>query len=451
MSIIHRRSFVQRLGLGIGASLFSPIAQTLVNEARGQVTNRKIWGVYIFSQGLDERLFCPTDVAGRPDPIAEGGKKGPLFQTTQYKFPQAFSGFEKFRNRMLLIDGLAGGNLHGGNDHASGNAALSGVKSSKGSPNGPTIDKLIADRIGKGTPFDALRAGLTKHYGATDDMTFAEGAGRPILNHNRPRAFFDHAFKDFKGQADQLDPNAAARANGGRRLLLDVAREDVKRLRANLAGPEAAKLDKYLHLIGEFETRQSTVTALSCKAPTLKAGPEATGGKNEAPINDDLEATIGMMTVAVACGLTNVFGLTVGTGHTSHGFPYFTAGGQTLGYAGHKDPVPFGIPVMKYVSGLLGQMLDSFASVRVGDKSLFDNMVFTFLSDNATKHHNVGRDRWPVMVIGNAGGALKADGRFMQFGKFSTPLARVHMATAAAVGAMPPRLGDTSEPLMDIL
>jgi hypothetical protein len=43
-------------------------------------------------------------------------------------------------------------------------------------------------------------------------------------------------------------------------------------------------------------------------------------------------------------------------------------------------------------------------------------MVYT--TDNGEDHHGQ-KNRWPVVMVGNAGGTLKADGRFLRFGSIA--------------------------------
>jgi hypothetical protein len=46
-------------------------------------------------------------------------------------------------------------------------------------------------------------------------------------------------------------------------------------------------------------------------------------------------------------------------------------------------------------------------------------MVFLMFSDNADAHHTVGRGNFPTLVIGNGGGALKTEGRYVAFAQYS--------------------------------
>ena len=52
------------------------------------------------------------------------------------------------------------------------------------------------------------------------------------------------------------------------------------------------------------------------------------------------------------------------------------------------------------------QMVEALSAVKVGDRTLFDDTVIVYMSDNAEAHHS-NKDRWPMAIVGNAGGKLK--------------------------------------------
>ena len=102
--VVGRRTFLEGLGLGLGATLLSPIAQTLVNEARGEVVPRKIASFWMMGNGIHPAWnFTPPEFMPASDPklqmpILDGPR--------DYTWPVMFKALEPYRNRMLLIDGL---------------------------------------------------------------------------------------------------------------------------------------------------------------------------------------------------------------------------------------------------------------------------------------------------------------------------------------------------------
>src|SRR5688500_2245171 len=97
-----RRSFLEKLGLGLGATLLSPIAQTLVNEARGQDVDRKIFGVWLVANGRQFDWNVPPREVTGPHGFTTPVLDGP----TSYTWPAMLGALAPYRNLMLLIDGL---------------------------------------------------------------------------------------------------------------------------------------------------------------------------------------------------------------------------------------------------------------------------------------------------------------------------------------------------------
>ena len=109
--VVSRRSFLEKVGLGVGATILSPIAETLVGEARGQAMDRKIAYFMLMGNGIHpDWNFTPKEFLP-PGVGVEGTQfdvKSPLLDApTTFTLPAMFKSMEAYRSRMLLIDGLA--------------------------------------------------------------------------------------------------------------------------------------------------------------------------------------------------------------------------------------------------------------------------------------------------------------------------------------------------------
>jgi hypothetical protein len=109
------------------------------------------------------------------------------------------------------------------------------------------------------------------------------------------------------------------------------------------------------------------------------------------------------------------------------GTPYETAkyesGFSGLGHERRELQAPVMDLVWNFAGRLIAQTIQSLATIKVGDRSLWDGSVFVLLSENGEEHH-AKHIRWPVALIGNAGGKLRADGRFVRFPRKKTAGAR---------------------------
>jgi hypothetical protein len=432
---LTRRRFVERLGLGAGAPLLAPIAQTLFAEAQGwaQTQQRKRAVFFLIGDSLHYKYnFAPPEFAAD---LAAPVMNAP----TGYTWPESFKSLEPLRGRTMLVDGLA--NQVKKSQHSAGYAALSCVTALNdasneygGPPGGITIDQYVANAIGATTKVKSALLGLNKYNATT--KSFASGAGRPEPMFIDPRLMWTRLFGEL-GAAGGANPMDAAVNKGAvrNRLLLDSMRADIARMQKQLAGAEKKKLDHYLAAIAEFENRLKVLAPSSCKQPAAP-GPEITD-KSDKDVKLDL--MFDMATLALACGMTNVVGVAAGTG-MSHQFMIWPSVGHE-GEAGGQRAIATHNAMLARVA----RLVKTLEGVREGDRTVFDNSVIVYTSDNGEDHHS-SKIRWPLVVVGNAGGKLRSDGRFVRYPAKGKPgwrsLADFYCTIAHAVGAPTDKFGD---------
>jgi hypothetical protein len=401
-----RRDFIARLGLGAGATLLSPIVETLVSEAQGQVARRQRVVFFLTGCGIPRGAFTPAGVTSG---------------ATDYPWPSMLQALEPFRSRILLTDGLSCQAQVDG--HTICSAVLTNYNIAPyEAPGSISIDQFIANQIGSGTRHRSLQYGM-RAWGGDGQLSasitslptlaigpFAAAKNKLAMYHSRPGEFFNHVFGMGTGSAPTVDPAARERESLKRRVLFDSIRADLKRLQGALAGTERAKLDQYLAAIEAVQMQASApATTVSCKAPT------APGTEDQKAYEANLNALHDQATAALVCGLTNVVGAAVYTGNSHVGFLRNYAWGG-MGEAGLHTTAngPFMIRFVKYHMGLVARMATTLASIKEGDSTILDNTVIVALSDNADEHHS-DHLRFPVIVLGSAGGKLRTDGRYIRF------------------------------------
>lgn len=446
--VFLRRTFLERLGLGVGAAILSPIAQTLVKEARGQTSTRKIAVFVLHAHGMNyDFSFTPPEFK-RPDDKAHTWAV--LDGPKNYTWPGMLKTLERHRSRMLLLDGLANQPRSGVSGHSAGYSALSCFAAPNGAandggglPGGVTIDQFIGQKIGMSTRRRSVLFGASKHRDAQIARIFAGARGKPEPHFQSPALLFNDLFGTIVTDASGVNRGAAKQ-----RVLLDTMRADIKRLQGAFAGAERQKLDHYLGAIEDFERREKAAAGITCKVPF--AAPGTAGAPPTTTVEDRLESMNEMAILALACGLTNVVGISVGTGNSHNNFPDFGRIGKGTPWEkvfaaghdiGHQVPAVQG-PVMDLIhnfnGGLIARMLEALAKIEVGDATLADNSVMLYTSDNAEEHHATHR-RWPAVLIGTAGGKIRADGRFIRYPRKGTTgsrsMADLFCTIATAVGA----------------
>jgi hypothetical protein len=434
MRRLTRRRFVERLGLGAGATLLGPLAGGLYGRAMGQQAPKKVV-VLIAGNGLSSTFICPAEVAAQ-DP----GQSKPL-STRSFTLPPAVANLAKYRDRLLIIDGLSNPQGPGGS-HTASYAALSGVTSATGdnehapSPGAATLDQTIGAALGKVAPFRSVLVGV-----GYEKMVFAAGREQPEAVLSRPSQLYRCLF------GIRVDPTGVSLRQ---KLLFDYFREDIRKLNAALAAPERVVGERVLSAVEDLDRRARAQAGLNCSQPAPLAA-----NADTAATEDKLESLVALGTIALVCGMTNVLGISAGVGPTHGGFQTWnravaSQGGAPVSdwaYIGHHgDVYAAAMPlVYNYFSGVLAGIAD-----QLGKAALFDGTVMMLLSDNGDAHHASGR-RWPVVVVGNAGGALKADGRFIRYplsgNSGNRALVDVYSSVAHAVGVpLTVGMGGTAQP-----
>lgn len=415
VATLCRRSFLERLGLGAGTILLGPVAQSLVSEARGQTVDRRRAIFFVHGNGLSYNAsFTPPEMARDGNhgyPVLDGPR--------DYTWPAMLKSMERYRSRMLLVDGLPNHPRTGLSQHGTGYSALScfaaanaGSNEGEGLPGNITIDQFIANKLGAGTRAKSVLFGASTRPAGVYARAFAAGPQKPEPHFQSPRLMFNDLFGALV--TDGAGLNRGAYKQG---MLIDGMRADIRRLEAHLAGPERRKLDHYLAAIEDFEKRLTLASNLRCKAP-----PFADTGTT---VEDRLEQMTEMATLALVCGLTNVVGVSVGVGDSHVQFPKYTrlhvgtrfeAEGGIHSH-GHSPPEVLGEAwniLHNFHGTLIGRMADALAGLREGDRTALDGSVFLYMSDNGGEHHSK-HNRYPLFLLGNAGGKLRTEGRFLRY------------------------------------
>jgi hypothetical protein len=434
---LDRRQFVRSLALGAGAPLLAPLTERLVAQAWGQPQKRKRVAFVLEGQGFWEKHFTPVEFRAGMNPI-----KKLLDAPKEFTWPEALRPLEPYRQRMLIIDGLP--NRVGQSQHTGGFAMLSclpcarGIPEGHGPPGGPSIDQFIASGIGQASPHKSVLFGASAGAKVIDAKVFGAARERPEPHYTSPFLLWKRLFGSI-GTAGQL---AAAK----RRFLFDSIRTDLKKLNANLAAPERVALDSYLAVMDDFESRQKQLQVIACDVPGEKPKDDGDPAKVAAIATEDkLQAMNEMAILALACGLTNVVGMSGSCGHGHGDVPSLGSRlpqleGVKVGYYGHgpSDAGERARPIIhQFFTGMIARMASTLSGIKeAGGASIFDSMTIVYWNDNGHDHHD-GKERCPIVLVGNAGGALRADGRFLRFGgnrEGTTCIADLFCSVSTALG-----------------
>lgn len=375
--------------------MLSPLIKRWLREAHGQ--SSKTQRLVLFTQGNGIRyehlhLDAPTETSF--------DLTGTIYESLA-KYQSRFTLLSKFYNAFDKA-------LHG-NQFATLSVMPSDNQEGekRGPPGRQSIDRLIAGATGNNDPFKQLLFAL-KESGQKPLIVSADGKNQPVPAYTNPFEAFTSIFGATQpGGEPQFTPEQLLAQD---QSLLSLIREDVERTRSRLAGPEKAKLDQYMSSLESLEKQivsaaQGRLNCQDVPAPDLTGVDEGTY-ENARLDPAVIHAHVDLAASALACGLTrNTHNSILGMEGPHDGYRWL---GNTVGHhnAHHDGKLDELLAIDKYTMSELARMADHLAAVPEGGGTMLDNSLIVYINTCGAKHHG-GHDHHFVIMIGNAGGAVK--------------------------------------------
>lgn len=454
---VNRRDVLRGVTLGASAFLLNPVLARIAAGSAGNAAAAAPRRVVFFveANGLFPGHVQPVGL-GRPKNGADKLIDEPL---AKYELPEPIAALAPFKDRLTIIQGLSGRSSEGGTGgHSTNYGALGCYPGSKG-PMAQTIDAAMADALGGVVPHVGLgihnKPDVNVHYSLS-----ASAAGKPLPIQCRPELAYKALFGSVAGaggrQAFDLRTN-----------LLDHMATDVRKAKASLAGDERERLDPYLEAFESLRDRQVKIDGI--RDGLKRAAPPPPDKFTSAVETHRLEGQVDLAAAALIGGLTNTVTLTSGGG----GQHYITFTGLGVPIDGHAighgqgvngmDWAQCRLVIRKFHAQLIARLASKLQSVREGDGTVLDNTLIVYLSDSGESHHPRLQE-WPVVLLGNLGGGLKAGGRYLEYPKYQSAghrtLSNLYLSLLAAAGRPRDAFGtkdlglrdfDTGGPLADLV
>lgn len=439
--MIDRREFIRGTlfrGLTLGAAglYLGPFLRGL--EASSP--ERKELRVLFFVQGNG---IYPAEI--QPETIERPRHPTTLedLDLSGHALPTSLEPLGPWRDRLTMVHGLSGRVARG--SHNSGFAALGCWPMGKRAY-GETIDAALARNLGGIYPHVGL--GVSNRPSAMTYNLTSSARGKalptllnPLLAH---RQYFSAGSRGDARREFDLDTR-----------LLDFLADDVKRLRGRLDGSEREKLDRYLEAFESMSGRQSRLAAMADRIaratpeidPEIGIIEDTKTGKTG--VFERLDAQFDIAASVLLAGLTNVVTVSGGAGPdriglscqaSELGVPGGHVGAHGIGHGGNphgrKSSEWHALIRHRCLEGL-ARCLERLDSIPDGDGTLLDSTLVVYLSDSAEGHHP-GCKEWPVILVGDLAGRLKAGNRYLRFPWYGQPghrtLASFYLALLHAVG-----------------
>ena len=364
--------------------------------------------------------ILPTEIQPATLPGLVKPRGAPLRQTkfrgeslAAHTLPGGLKALEPYKDRLSIFQGLSGRMAN--SDHGSGYGALGAYKSSKGGapPTFATVDGALT--AGSTSPFPHLGFAM-EVYGpqVVYPQLFAAAPGKPLPCYADPLL----AYGDLFGSVISDEKlKAAVRVD---KNVLDFMAGDVARFQKALPKPEKEKLDHYLDGFEALQVRSKRLAAM--EESLKKAAPSLTEKFGSEIETERLDAHFELATSALIGGLTEV--ISIRADHLGMRLTGLGMGAKTVHHIGHMieghgggnggEAFDNGMGefatrefIMNYHMENVAKMAAKLAAVPEGDGTMLDNTLIVYLSDHGEKHHSNCYE-WPMVALGNSGGAFKA-------------------------------------------
>lgn len=405
----------------------------------------------------------------------------PAVAGTLDKLPSILRPLEFAKNDLLVISGLSHGGRSenvNGHEHCSYMhlTAAECVRKENGRITaGISVDQMAAQGLAGQTLLPSLELGLAGH----EQKYSYRSANIPVPYEGNPRLVFERMFRGRKPAVPNWSRRAAAGTASASAVagdsqdqhVVDLVLEQARALRQNLGRTDQSKLDEYLESVHSVEKRIAFLEArhrqelldLASPGPSQLILPQNLPKEGTpiwqitGPIERDPEkhaeyirVMAALMVLAFQTDTTRVATLACGSDEAL--FPGVVTVGyerhcHTLEHQGNAARVEDADPIAReacrqihaWYTQLFAEMVRRMKDIDEGGSTLLDNTMLLYTSYMADGGH--GRDDYPAVVVGSAGGTLKT-GRHVSFEK-QAPMANLYVEMLDRMNVKTEKFGDS--------
>jgi hypothetical protein len=359
-----------------------------------------------------------------------------------------------FREKLTFVRGLYHEEARKGNIHSSqtGNM-LSGAPIASGGEirSGTSFDQLLAQTYGRSTKVPSLVLGcehsnpsVHKNYSMLYSSHISwSSPTTPTPLELYPALAFDRLFKDAVTPGDKS--------------VLDAVLADATGLRRQISAADQRKLDEYLDSVRDVEKRIENAGKrgeVQGWRPTLDK-PNIARPADGIPqdIAEHMRLMCDLLVLGFQTDTTRITTLKLNNDHSALRFPNLPSvqqKGNGIDYMihhllSHSDGEDW-LKVNQFFMEQLAYVTRKLDAIQEGPRTLLDNTMLMHCSSMmaGARHDN---DQLPVLLLGGAGGRLKA-GRALDYkDKPDRQLCRLFMSMMDKMEVRPKTFGDAKAPL----
>ncbi len=436
---LPRRTFLR----GIGATLALPVLDAMMPAlASAQTPATPRLGFVYAPNGTYLPNFFPRQV-------------GRHFDLTPVLRP-----LESVRDRIVVVSGLSNKGAEnlseGGGVHTRvGSAWLSGVRPKKTEgvdiEAGTSIDQMAAAVLGRDTPLQSLQITLDHDiivgscengYSCVYQHTFSwKTPTTPMPMESNPRAVFERMFGEGGTAAERM---ARLRQD---RSVLDMAKDDMARLRRRLGLRDRATVDDYLSAVRDVEQRIQRAERGTdpSRVPDMAAPVGVPDSWDE-----HAKLMFDLMLLAYQADVTRVVAFQISRELNGRAYPWIGVPDGHHSVSHHQlDPekITKATKINAYHMSLFARLLERMRDTPDGDGSLLDHSLLMYGTGMGDSDHHTPVNI-PTVLAGGACGQLEG-GRHVQYA-IDTPMMNLGLTVLDKVGVPMQRVGDSTGRLSNL-
>jgi hypothetical protein len=302
-----------------------------------------------------------------------------------------------------------------------------------------TLDHIVADHIGRDTPFPTLELSCNDHKNNIESIYFDNmswyGTGHVAPSMRNPRKVYDRLFGT---QGDRPVRN-----------ITDLALRDAARLQRQLGRSDRQKLDEYLTAIRAIETRMDRIEQMKADLQTAQVARPA----EHLPRNEYIQLMGDLLVTALQTGVTNVATLMVGperwtTPTNWEGILDKPQSHHAMTHAPHNHLDDL-LKLDRFHVSVFAQLVKRMGQIEeAGGTTLLQNTIFTLgagMGDGTTHQYN----DLPVVVAGGGAGTIRHGGHLHC--PAGTPLANLWLTQLRCLGLSSDRYADSTGIVSEIV
>jgi hypothetical protein len=436
--IITKKSISRRTLLrGIGATVALPLLDAMVPAmTAAQNTPAKAvrrLGVFYHPNGVMYDKWLPNGVGA------------------DFEFSQILAPLEPFRDRLLVVTGLASYQAEalgdGGGDHSRASGTyLTGVHIKKSDTileNGVSMDQIAAKALERETQLSSLQLQVDDNslVGSCDigySCAYASTLSwltptLPLMSENNPRVVFGRLF----GSSDSLDPRIRASRLRRDRSILDSVAGRVRELQKKLGASDNTKVNDYLASLRDVERR--------IQKAEEQSDMDMSGLERPVGIPDGFEPHVQLLydlqLLAYQADLTRVITFMYGREQTTRSYSHIGVPEPHHQLTHDPSKKEQCAKLERYHVKLFADYLQKLHSTPDGDGSLLDHSILLYGAglSNPDRHTH---GPLPTLVAGGGAGTIKG-GRHLVYPE-NTPLTNLQLTLLNKMGVPAEQLGDST-------